>query len=271
MEAVAEEALGEEHLGAHPLVVPAEGVVVVPGAELHPVRLHVRHERRVPRRAVQPRRPPQELVVVARVGAVERAHRRRQRVAVRPAVPVGEVEHLRRGVEEARGVGRVGAAEHHGRRGERGGRLAGDVGTRLVGGDAVDAAGCVHVLGALPAAVVLVGVGDLDVERAGRGGGGLEEVVGAPAHGGAGVGQLGAHELAEVEHAPRQHRRRERHGQAELDVVAGVVVPAHQIHPLYWAPSVRPESARHGMRLPGGSLPERWPSKKMMDLASASA
>lgn len=61
-------------------------------------------------------------------------------------------------------------------------------------------------------------------------GNGLEEVVGGPPHGGGGVAALvGWHVPAELEDAPRQHCGRERHREAELDVVAGVVVPALEI------------------------------------------
>jgi hypothetical protein len=35
-------------------------------------------------------------------------------------------------------------------------------------------------------------------------------------------------------------------------------------------PSERPESPRQETRCDGGSFPERWPSKKRMDLVSAS-
>jgi hypothetical protein len=60
----------------------------------------------------------------------------------------------------------------------------------------------------------------------------LEQVVGGPSDGVRGVAVLVVrHGLAELQHAPGQHRGRERHGEAELDVVAGVVVTALQVHP----------------------------------------
>ena len=68
---------------------------------------------------------------------------------------------------------------------------------------------------------------DVDGVRVRRG---LEQVVGAPADGIPGVRQLRLHEATELHHAPRQHRHAERHREPELDVVAGVVVPAHQVH-----------------------------------------
>jgi hypothetical protein len=71
-----QEPLGEEDLGAHALVVPAEGEVVLLRAQRVPVRVDVRQvrvrRRRVAaaaaalprrRRQVQPRRRPQELVL----------------------------------------------------------------------------------------------------------------------------------------------------------------------------------------------------------------
>lgn len=71
----------------------------------------------------------------------------------------------------------------------------------------------------------------LDPEAVGLGVG-LDEVVGAPADGieRALVVVGGHHLLLELEHPPREHRHRVRHGEPELDVVARVVVPAHQVH-----------------------------------------
>jgi len=61
---------------------------------------------------------------------------------------------------------------------------------------------------------------------------GLEEVVGGPADGAGGVAALVArHVAAELDDAPGQHGGGERHGEAELDVVAGVVVPALEVDP----------------------------------------
>jgi hypothetical protein len=60
----------------------------------------------------------------------------------------------------------------------------------------------------------------------------LDEVVGAPLDGLERVAELaGCRDVAAVlDQAPRQHRHRERHGQAELDMIPGVVVAAHQVH-----------------------------------------
>ena len=60
----------------------------------------------------------------------------------------------------------------------------------------------------------------------------LDEVVGAPLDGLERVGELAGvgDGGAVLEEAPGEHGDGEGHGQAELDVVAGVVVPAHQIH-----------------------------------------
>jgi len=61
---------------------------------------------------------------------------------------------------------------------------------------------------------------------------GLEEVVGGPADGAGGVAALVArHVAAELDDAPGQHGGGERHGEAELDVVAGVVVAALEVDP----------------------------------------
>jgi hypothetical protein len=62
----------------------------------------------------------------------------------------------------------------------------------------------------------------------------LDEVVGAPLDGLQRVPPLpgGLDVGGEVDGAPREHGDGEGHGQAELDVVAGVVVPADEFHPL---------------------------------------
>ena len=61
---------------------------------------------------------------------------------------------------------------------------------------------------------------------------GFDEVVGAPLDGVEGVGELagGGDVGAVLEEAPGEHGDGEGHGEAELDVVAGVVVAAHQVH-----------------------------------------
>ena len=63
----------------------------------------------------------------------------------------------------------------------------------------------------------------------------LDQVVRAPLDGVGGVAELAGrrHLVAVLDDAPGHHGDRERHRQAELDVVAGVVVAAHQIH-LEW-------------------------------------
>ena len=66
--------------------------------------------------------------------------------------------HLLGVVQEEVGVMRVGAAEHDGCRGERGGGLAGEVGARVVLVDTVRLPRRRHVLGPLPAVVVRVAV-----------------------------------------------------------------------------------------------------------------
>lgn len=75
------------------------------------------------------------------------------------------------------------------------------------------------------------GVADLDVDCSGSMGGGLEEVVGGPPECVEGVGEIGGgHAAAEVDDAPCKHGGGEGHGEAELDVVAGVVVAAGEVH-----------------------------------------
>ncbi|KAB8097957.1 hypothetical protein EE612_026872, partial [Oryza sativa] len=117
--------------------------------------------------------------------------------------------------------------------GERGGRLGGDVGAGAGGVHHVRRAGRVHVLGALPARVVGVAVADLHVQRLAAAGRRVRpgEVVGAPPHGVERVAQLArrVEPVAVLHDAPRQRHHRERHGEPELDVVAGVVVAAGQV------------------------------------------
>lgn len=86
----------------------------------------------------------------------------------------------------------------------------------------------IHVLGPLPAVVIGVRVSDLN-ENHSRHRRRLQKVVRRPPHRLHRIPQLRSHHPPEVDDAPRQKRRRERHGKPELDVVAGVVVPAAQI------------------------------------------
>ncbi|WVZ85779.1 hypothetical protein U9M48_032656, partial [Paspalum notatum var. saurae] len=151
-------------------------------------------------------------------------------VAVLALVPHGELHHVPRRGEQPPGVRRVGGLEHHAGRGERGRRLAGGVGSRRGRGHRVHGPRRVHVLGPLPAAVVRVRVAHADVERARGLRRRLEQVVRAPPHGGARVVHPRLHLAPVLQHAPRQHRRREGHREAELDVVAAVVVPSRQVH-----------------------------------------
>lgn len=65
--------------------------------------------------------------LVARVGAVERAHHRLEGVAVLPPVPVREVERLLRRLHQLPRVRPVDAPEHDGRGRERRGGLPSDV------------------------------------------------------------------------------------------------------------------------------------------------
>uniref|UniRef100_A0A804PFF3 Uncharacterized protein n=1 Tax=Zea mays TaxID=4577 RepID=A0A804PFF3_MAIZE len=182
---------------------------------------------------VQPERRPQQLVLVAAGGRVV-ALDHVDAFVVAAAVGVGEFEQLLRVVEQQVRVVRVpGAAEHGGRGGHGGGGLGGDLGARVLRVHLVRAARRGHVLGPLPAVVVRVAVPDLRPQLGGRRVR-LHEVVGAPLDGLQRVRQLprAGHAAAVLQDAPGQQRHRERHGQAELHVVSGVVVPAHQVHPL---------------------------------------
>lgn len=91
--------------------------------------------------------------------------------------------------------------------------------------DLVHRARGVHILGPLPAVVVRIRIPDLDENDVGHRRR-LEEIVGAPLHGPNRVLQLRAHCSTEVYDAPSKQRRREGHREPELNVVAGVVVPA---------------------------------------------
>ncbi|BAS97103.1 Os06g0257050 [Oryza sativa Japonica Group] len=130
-------------------------------------------------------------------------------------------------VEEAVGVVGVGVAEDDGGGGEGGGGLGGDVGAGVGGVDLVDGARGVHVLGALPAGVVAEGVADLDVHRVGRRRR-LHQVVRRPPHRLPRLRRVRPEAPPEVDQPPRHERRRERHREPELHVVAGVVVPSQR-------------------------------------------
>uniref|UniRef100_A0A804UFX5 Uncharacterized protein n=1 Tax=Zea mays TaxID=4577 RepID=A0A804UFX5_MAIZE len=92
-QALHQERLGDEHPRARVLVVPPERVVRLVRAQHLPVRLDVAQVRGALGGAVEPRRAPQQLVLVPGVGAVVRAHVRRQPGAVGAAVLVRELEH----------------------------------------------------------------------------------------------------------------------------------------------------------------------------------
>ena len=136
-----------------------------------------------------------------------------------------EVRYLCGTVKQQSGVSRIAFPENYRRRGQRGGGFSGDVGSGVSSVDFVDTAKRVHVLGPFPAVMVGVSVSNLDENDAGdrrR----FEEVVSPPPHGSHGVFELGSHGSPEIDYAPRQHCRRERHRETELDVVSGVVVTA---------------------------------------------
>lgn len=95
--------------------------------------------------------------------AVERAARCPEAwvVAVRALVRVRELERLSRAREQRLGVRRVGISEHHGRGRQCRRRLPRDVRARPPRADVVHRAIRVHVLGPLPAAVILPRVAHL--------------------------------------------------------------------------------------------------------------
>jgi len=181
---------------------------------------------------VQPQRRPQHLVAVPAHRRVVAPHLADAAVVLAPVL-VPELEQLLGVVEEEARVVRARAAEHDGGRGHGGGGLADEVGAGVVAVDLVRLPRRGHVLGPLPAVVVGVAVADLGPQHVGLGVR-LDEVVGAPLDGLQHVAPLagGLDLVPELHGAPRQHGDRERHRQAELDVVAGVVVPAHQVHAL---------------------------------------
>lgn len=88
-----------------------------------------------------------------------------------------------------------------------------------------------HVFRPLPALVIGVAIADLDVEKSGPGVS-LEEVVGPPFHGGQRVLQLalGLKLGAKFDDGPRQAGYGEGVREAELDVVAGVVISSGEIN-----------------------------------------
>jgi hypothetical protein len=147
--------LGQQHLRAGELEVPAElGHARRDGLVGDEVRVHL-----PPRRQVQPGRGPQQLVVVARVGAVEGAL-----AVVAAQVALGEREQQLRLVQQLARVLLV-VAEHHGRGGERGRRLGGDLRPGRLRVDLVQRARRLHVLRPHPALVVQVGIADLTMVR----------------------------------------------------------------------------------------------------------
>ena len=226
--------LGCENLEAGVLDVPAElGDGPAGAAERLGVVERVAEVVTAAGDAVQPERRPQQLVLVAAGGRVV-ALDHVDAVVVASPVGVGEVEQLLRVVEQQVRVVRVaGGAEHGGRGGHGGGGLGGDLGARVFRVHLVRPPRRGHVLGPLPAVVVGVAVAHLRPQLGGRRVR-LDEVVGAPLDGLQRVRQLPGvrHAAAVLEHAPGEQRHRERHGQAELHVVAGVVVAAHQVHAL---------------------------------------
>lgn len=79
--------------------------------------------------------------------------------------------------------------------------------------------------------MIIGGVADPDVDCCRNVGGGLEEVVGGPSECVEDVGDVGGgHAAAEVDDAPCKHGGGAGYGEAELDVVAGFVVAAGEVH-----------------------------------------
>lgn len=139
-------------------------------------------------------------------------------------------KYLLRFRQQELGVGRVGGPEGDWGSSEPGGDLAGDLGSRMCGVDGVHGARGVHVLGPLPAVVVAVGVAHHGVDRFGQASRGLEQEICVPSQSFRSANPLVSHPVSELDDAPRQQRRRERHREAVLHVVSGVVVSPRQIN-----------------------------------------
>ncbi|BAS91609.1 Os04g0674900 [Oryza sativa Japonica Group] len=154
--ALLEEDLGEEDLEAGVLVVPGElGDGPAGAAERLRVLGHVAEVLLVAGRLVQPRRRPQQLVLVAGRRRVELLGALQRVVVLAPERPHVSLYLL--GVEEEEvGVHAVVGLEGLGGGGESGGGLAGDLRPGVVDVDLERRARRRHVLGALPAQVVAV-------------------------------------------------------------------------------------------------------------------
>ena len=225
----------EQHVGAVGLVVPGERPAVGLGrglrlvAEVVVVGLGLLEVAGVAGGAVQPDRAPHQLVVEAAEGLVVAA-RVGNALVVAPPHRVSEGVQLAGVADERVGVGGVGGPE-----GDRGGRhrrrgLAGQVGAAAARVDPVGGARHRHHLGRPPPGVVRAAVAHLPVEDV-RGGVGLDEVVSRPLDVREDLVELPRLlvRLAVIDHAPREHRDRERHGEAELHVVTGVVPAAGEV------------------------------------------
>lgn len=132
--------------------------------------------------------------------------------------------------EELAGVGWVSGSKGNGCSRQGSSSFTGKIGAWALDGDLVGGARGGNVLGAIPAGVVGGPVSDLAVDNI-RLGMRLEDVVGPPPDGGEGIGQLTLlTQLAvKLHHSPCQEGYGVGHGEAELHVVACIVVASREI------------------------------------------
>ena len=227
----------EQGVGGVALVVPGDGPAVGPGgglvlgAQARVLRLRLRQVRGVAGGLVQPVRTPDELVLVPGPRAVERLCAG-DAVGVVAAVGVREVVQLLGVGHELTGVRGVLVGEDDRGRRHRGRGLGRDVAARAGRVDLVRGPGHGHDLGRAPPLVVRVAVAHLDVQLVRRGVR-ADEVVVHPAQVVLDLVELpdGRVPVLVRDRAPGQEGRGERHGQAELHVVSGVVPAAGEVVP----------------------------------------
>ena len=227
---------GQQHVHGERLVVPRDRPLVGVGrglvldAQLGVRRLGLGQVGGVAGRPVEPVRAPDQLVLVAAPRLVVRGGRGHA-VGVRAAVGVRERVELLGVRQELRGVRGVVGLEHDRRRGQRRGGLARQVGAGAGRADLVGRPRHRHDLGRTPPLVVGLAVADLPVQHVRRRVC-LDEVVVGQAQVVLQLVELPGRgvPLRRRDRAPGEHRGAERHRQAELHVVAGVVPASGEVH-----------------------------------------